>query len=107
MAPFLRNISFHSVNMVALLQRALPICAQVFQEVMGMLSEGITKPVDPMVFMPFSKIEEGFRTMQIGKHIGKIVFEAHDEDLVPVSNHQSSMLHPTDFSRLCRLSTNG
>jgi NADPH:quinone reductase-like Zn-dependent oxidoreductase len=76
--------------MVALLQLAIPICAQVFQEVMGMLAQGIIKPVNPMTFMPFSRIEEGFRTMQIGKHIGKIVLEAHDGDLVPVSNHPSS-----------------
>ena len=76
--------------MVALLQLATPVCAQVFQEVMGMLAQGITKPVNPMTFMPFSRIEEGFRTMQIGKHIGKIVLEAHDEDLVPVSSHSSS-----------------
>ena len=73
--------------MVALLQRAIPICAKVFQEVMGMLAQGITKPVSPVTIMPFSGIEEGFRTMQIGKHIGKIVLKAHDGDFVPVSNY--------------------
>ena len=51
---------------------------------MAMLSQGITKPVEPMTFMPFSQIEEGFRLMQIGKHMGKIILEAHDNDLVPV-----------------------
>lgn len=51
---------------------------------MVMLSQGITKPVEPLTFIPFSQIEEGFRLMETGDHMGKIILESHDDDLVPV-----------------------
>lgn len=34
--------------------------------------------------MTFSHIEEAFRLMQTGKHVGKIVLGANENDLVPV-----------------------
>jgi len=92
MAPFLRNISFSSINLIGLLQNATPVCSRVFQEVMTMLKINVLKPIEPMTFLPFSKIEEGFRIMQTGRHIGKIVFEAHDDDLVPIVPPKYSMM---------------
>ena len=84
MSPFIRNMSFHSVNLVGLLKHDLPKCSAVFQEVVNLFRQGIAKPIHPTTFMPFSQIEEGFRLMQMGKHVGKIVFEVGDNDLVPV-----------------------
>ena len=85
MAPFIRNISFHSINLVGLLRHDLEKCSEVLREVVNLFCQNIAKPIYPTTFMPFSQIEEGFRLMQMGKHIGKIVFEVGDEDLVPVS----------------------
>ena len=42
------------------------------------------KPIEPVTVLPFSQIETGFRTMQMGHHIGKIVFEASPDDIVPM-----------------------
>lgn len=33
---------------------------------------------------PFSQVQEAFRQVKSGEHIGKLVLEPHDEDLVPV-----------------------
>ncbi len=97
MSPFVRNISFHSINLVGLLRHDLAKCSEVFQEVVNLLRKKIAKPIHPTTIMPFSQIEEGFRLMQMGKHIGKIVFEVGEEDLVPVSYFSSqtvSSKHP-------------
>ena len=84
MAPFIRNVSYHSINLIGLLRHDLPTCSKVFKDVMALFDQNIAKPVSPTTTMPFSQIEEGFRLMQNGKHIGKIVLEAHDNDLVPL-----------------------
>ena len=87
MAPFIRNISFHSINLVGLLKHDLAKCSSVMQEVVNLFRQDIAKPIHPTTFMPFSQIEEGFRLMQMGKHVGKIVFEVGDNDLVPVCSN--------------------
>lgn len=52
---------------------------------MAFLNNGYATAVTPVTTMDFSQIEAGFRLLQSGKHVGKVVFVAHDEDLVLVS----------------------
>lgn len=84
MAPFIRNISFHSINLLGLLSHDLPKASAVFQNAMDLFHKKIAKPVHPTVSMPFSQIEDAFRLMQTGKHLGKIVLEPREDDVVPV-----------------------
>ncbi|TQW02595.1 polyketide synthase [Cordyceps javanica] len=84
MEPFLRNVSFHSVNMTDLLDWDVATAAQGLAKVVELLNNNIIKPVSPINTFPMSRIEEAFRTMQTGAHMGKIVLEAHDDDHVPV-----------------------
>lgn len=60
------------------------MAARIFAQTMDLLRSGAVKPVDPISAMPFGKIEEAFRLMQSGRHIGKIVLTTHDDDQVPV-----------------------
>ena len=85
------NTSYHAIDLAALLRHDLSTSSNVFQEVMTLLEQGIAKPIEPINSMPFSSIEKAFRLMQTGKHIGKIVLEANDDDLVPV--RQSRLTH--------------
>ena len=57
---------------------------RLIEDVMRCLEEGIVKLVQPLNVMSFSQIEEAFRIMQTGKHIGKIVLKLDDNDVVPV-----------------------
>ncbi|KAI8245503.1 hypothetical protein K4K55_001614 [Colletotrichum sp. SAR 10_96] len=82
MEPFLRNVSFHSVNMLDLLDYNVAAASRVFSEVMDLLRTGVAKPVAPTESFPLSRAEEAFRLMQMGRHVGKIVLEAHDDDIV-------------------------
>ncbi|KAM7215806.1 polyketide synthase [Rhypophila decipiens] len=84
MAPFLRNTSFHAINLLDLLDHDVAAAAEVFAEVVDMLRQGTARPIAPITSMPFSRVEEAFRIMQTGKHTGKIVLEAADDDVVSV-----------------------
>lgn len=83
MAPFIKNVTFHSINMLGILDHNLSKASKIFDEVMDLLRQGIAKPVMPVTSMPFSRVEEAFRLMQTGKHMGKVVLEAHDDEIVP------------------------
>ncbi|KAK8014373.1 hypothetical protein PG990_007669 [Apiospora arundinis] len=85
MAPFIRNVSFHSVNMLDLLEYDVPTASRVFSEVVGLLHKGVVRPVNPITHYRMSEAEEAFRTMQMGKHMGKIVLKIHDGDEVMVT----------------------
>ena len=50
---------------------------------MDLFQKGIAKPITPVVSFPFAQLEDAFRMMQTGKHIGKIVLEPTEYDLVP------------------------
>ncbi len=85
MEPCIRNISFHSVNLLGLLEHNVSKASAVFQNAMELLRQNIAKPITPTLSKPFSRIEEAFRLMQTGKHSGKIVLEPQENDLVSVS----------------------
>ncbi|KAL8853733.1 MAG: hypothetical protein Q9221_001376 [Calogaya cf. arnoldii] len=84
MAPFMKNVSFCSVNIFGILANSVPMAARIFGQAMDLIRSGAMKPVNPISIMPFGKIEEAFRIMQSGKHIGKIVLTANEHDMVPV-----------------------
>ncbi|OBT66706.1 Type I Iterative Polyketide synthase (PKS) [Pseudogymnoascus sp. 23342-1-I1] len=84
MAPFLRNVTFHSINMLGILDHNIAMASRIFREVVTLLKQGVAKPVAPVTVLPFSRAEEAFRLMQTGKHLGKVVLESISGDIVPV-----------------------
>ena len=57
---------------------------RIIADVMKVLSEGMIRPVEPLTIMNYFKLEEVFCIMQTGKHIGKIILTAEDNNIVPV-----------------------
>ncbi|KAL6910061.1 KR domain-containing protein [Trichoderma evansii] len=84
MSPFLHNITFSGVNMLSVYRENVPLLSRILGDVMKYHEQGIIKPVQPLKVMKFSQIEEAFRIMQTGKHIGKMVLVANDDDIVPI-----------------------
>jgi len=80
-------MSFHSINVIGTLRESIPRASQLFENTMQFLLKGYCQPVNPVTAMSFSQIEEGFRLLQSGKHLGKVVFKAHDNDTVMVSEN--------------------
>lgn len=84
MSPFANNVTFAGVNLLSIYRTNIPLFTRIMTNVMKLLADGIIRPIEPIKVMQFSQIEEAFRLMQTGKHIGKLVLKAGDEDVVPV-----------------------
>jgi len=84
-APFRRNVTFASVDLTVILRQDKQLGAELISNVMSLVQQGKVKHINPITVFPLSKIEEAFRYMQTGKHMGKIVLEPRADDKVPVS----------------------
>ncbi|KAK0611193.1 hypothetical protein B0T14DRAFT_548500 [Immersiella caudata] len=84
MAPFLCNTTFAGVNMRGVIAPG-PRCARVAEDVMRYYHEGVAKIPQPVNVMSFAQTEEAFRTMQSGKHMGKIVLTPSPNDIAPMA----------------------
>ena len=79
MSIFLKNTSFHGV----LLDQLFDASTEEKKELVGLVNEGLKngaiRPLPTTVFNE-QQIEQGFRFMASGKHIGKVVFKIRDEE---------------------------
>ncbi|KAI0901837.1 putative polyketide synthase [Annulohypoxylon nitens] len=90
MAPFIKNVTFASVDLTVIFRQRKALGARLLSEVMDLLRDGNIGQVSPITLFPFSKIEEAFRYMQAGKHMGKIVLTPSEDDTVPVAARTGS-----------------
>lgn len=79
MAIFLKNVTFHGILLDALMEED----SLQWQEVSGLLQsgirDGVVQPLRCTVF-PKAKVEDAFRYMAQGKHIGKVLVQVHEEE---------------------------
>jgi NADPH:quinone reductase-like Zn-dependent oxidoreductase/acyl carrier protein len=102
MLPFLRDTTFASVNLEHI-GRANPILmAEILDGTFELLHSGVTNAVTPLTAYPASEVEDAFRLMQTGQHIGKIVITFSNDDVVPVA---ANISHPAkiDANGTCLL----
>ena len=88
MAPFLRNVTFSSVDLYGMYRHNIVLASKIFKEVMSLMHQGIIRAVTPIKIYKYSQMEDAFSFIQAGKHIGKIVLKPSNEDLVPVCSLQ-------------------
>ena len=85
MEPFIRNVTFSSVNLLGIYRSNVQLSARIFEDAMRLVHQGVFKAVQPITLFDYSQMESAFRFLQTGKYLGKIVMRPRDEDLVPVS----------------------
>ncbi len=85
MYQFARNVTFACVDLVHLLEEQPELVGTLLKDVMEMLQMGKIAGPEPLHVYQSSQIEEAFRYMQSGKHMGKIVVEFKADDILPVS----------------------
>ncbi|KAH8721624.1 KR domain-containing protein [Ilyonectria robusta] len=73
MRPFRKSTTFSFINMVTFLQENPDAMGEILQEVFDLLSRGILKPAYPVTVYPVGEVEDAFRVMQQGKHLGKMI----------------------------------
>ena len=88
MRPFLQDASFTFFNLKHVMTANPELLADIVQGTFEFLRRGVTKPVSPVTIYPISKVEDAFRLMQTGKHLGKIAITWEGNDSVPVLRRQ-------------------
>ncbi|KAI5459610.1 polyketide synthase [Mariannaea sp. PMI_226] len=82
--PLLRQTSMASVDLKTLLQYKPKKVGQLIRQSLQLLVTGKVRIASPTRVLDYTQIEEGFRSLQSGKSMGKIVFKPNATDLVPI-----------------------
>lgn len=86
MRPFLQDATFAFFNLNHIEKARPDIMAKIIEGAFDFQRRGITRPITPLTIYPISEVENAFRLMQTGKHLGKIVLTFSDNDVVPILN---------------------
>ncbi|XP_066589497.1 fatty acid synthase [Prorops nasuta] len=79
MAFFLKNTSFHGILLDSLFNEDCPEKREVMRLVSEGIKNGAVRPLPCTVFSD-QQIEQGFRYMATGKHIGKVLLKIREEE---------------------------
>lgn len=82
MAPFARNASFTAYNLSYTIQSNPQAVRDVLVEVLALFSRGALRGPDPLETYDFSELQQAFRKMQTGRHMGKLVAIAKSDDII-------------------------
>lgn len=86
MLPFLQDATFAFFNLNHIEKARPNIMASIIEGAFDFQRRGISQPITPMVVYPISEIENAFRLMQAGKHVGKIALTFGDNNVVSLLN---------------------
>lgn len=86
MQPFEHNVTFSSVDLTKVGKFKPQLMKRLLCDVCRLITEGSVHPVLPLSIYRISDIEKAFRTLQIGKSMGKIVMVPHEGDQVKASS---------------------
>jgi NADPH:quinone reductase-like Zn-dependent oxidoreductase/NADP-dependent 3-hydroxy acid dehydrogenase YdfG len=86
MRPFSKCATFTSLDIPTIIEQDPAAIGEALTEVFKLLHDGTVQVPYPLTLYPAGQVEEAFRTMQQGKHRGKIVlsFEPEDRNSAPV-----------------------
>ncbi|CAK9827746.1 Fatty acid synthase [Anthophora retusa] len=79
MAVFLKNVSFHGILLDAICEEDGPERREVVRLVSEGIKNGAVRPLPSTVFSE-QQLEQSFRFMATGKHIGKVLLKIRDEE---------------------------
>ena len=84
MRPFLQSASYTFFNLNQLERDRPDIMGKIIAETFEFQRRKITRPITPVNVYPISDVENAFRLMQAGKHLGKVVLSFTDTGSIPV-----------------------
>lgn len=84
MGPFQRMVSFASVDLIQIGEHKGKDLERILTDVLRLMKAKSIRPISPITTFSISDIERAFRSMQAGKHMGKIVIKPNTGDLVKV-----------------------
>ena len=84
MAPFMRCVSFATIDLIQLGEHRGPEVARILADLLRLMENKAIRPIEPITVYPISEIEKAFRLMQAGKHMGKVILKPNTGDIVKV-----------------------
>ncbi|RFU27072.1 hypothetical protein B7463_g9261, partial [Scytalidium lignicola] len=84
MFSFSKSATFAAVDLNLVIHLDPKTGGRLLRESLKLWEQNTVKLTSPLNVFGYSQIEEAFRLMQAGKHIGKVVLKANSEDIVPV-----------------------
>ena len=84
MEPFRRNVMFASVDLATIYEKNISLGSRIVKECGSLVEQGVIAPPAPLVEYSYAEVEKAFRSVQAGKHIGKVVLVPGERDLVSV-----------------------
>ncbi|KAI9737711.1 MAG: hypothetical protein M1818_005715 [Claussenomyces sp. TS43310] len=82
MAPFAKNVTFSSVDLIVVLSERPLLMKRLLSDVFNLYRQGVVKPITPLSVFAVSDVESAFRSLQSGKNLGKIAIKLGAEDQV-------------------------
>ncbi|KAK4695698.1 hypothetical protein P7C71_g2103, partial [Lecanoromycetidae sp. Uapishka_2] len=82
MAPFERSVSYISVGWDHFAKNRPEFVGSIVKEVMDLFTKGSLTPVEQITTYPMSAVEQAFRFMASGNHMGKIVVTADRDSII-------------------------
>ncbi|KAM4844089.1 fatty acid synthase [Thomomys bottae] len=79
MAVFLKNVTFHGILLDALFEDASADWREVSALLQAGIRQGVVQPLQRTTFSK-SRVEDAFRYMAQGKHIGKVLIQVREEE---------------------------
>ncbi|KAI1823452.1 hypothetical protein F4861DRAFT_549734 [Xylaria intraflava] len=89
MEPFERNISFCSLDLAMAMKHNPKLMGQIMTEVKQLVLSEKTRTCrapQPLTVFKQSGLEDAFRSLQTGRHMGKLVIDWAQEDTIQVTN---------------------
>ncbi|KAH6659151.1 hypothetical protein BKA67DRAFT_543724 [Truncatella angustata] len=83
MRPLIRDATFSFFNVSRMIREAPEVVNELLDSTFALLQDGVLKPIEPLTIFPISDIETAFRTMQTGKHRGKMALSWGRDQHVP------------------------
>ncbi|PVI01286.1 polyketide synthase [Periconia macrospinosa] len=77
-----RNVQFSTVDLTLLCQKRPAQLHGIFSTIFSLLSDEKILGVSPINVSPASQVEESFRTMQAGRHMGKLLIKLNAGSLM-------------------------
>ncbi|KAL8717594.1 MAG: hypothetical protein Q9225_005174 [Loekoesia sp. 1 TL-2023] len=93
MKPFERNVCFASLDLVGLANHRPQILRSLLERLLLMFEKGQLAVVQPIVTLPISKIENAFRLIQSGKHVGKVILTIEEKSMVKAMSPRTGPLY--------------
>lgn len=89
MGGFKRNVTFSAIDFYHITRHRKDITKEMLAKVMLLFRTGVFTVPNPLHIYPASKVEDAFRYMQGGQHMGRIVVVPQDREVVPKTLRQN------------------